>query len=1761
MRQNSNFQLIVNESRADVLKGLSKVFSITVILLLLPGICLGSSATENSNDLQISLHKFENSYNLYDPIPLDISLYSDTETSLIVDIIITDKKQKESIFFYKNEVVIPSGKTILLGDVTDAPVWIPTDAGEYAIEARVSTPSGGSERETASISVVGDKTEMSSIVDTSSSIAPSEENILKQKKVIGKSDIVILTEQSSGTKQQSMTLDSINVVSEPISPSSLNKAIAFNATWSIPAYPVGYPYTDSPIIYGNQNLTINGAVKNVGSGSITNAVVTVTVEDKNSNIVSYILNNAVTDIAELETKSLNDIATENGIELPLQWNPDNAIDMHYVKITVVFDGISDHARTESFTVGNTKLLDFQNVRTNNNTYLQSEIVTLYSGALIENTGNQNISGTLNLDIWKWDNETKTWDTSFRNLNSTPINLNSGDVYYLTEIWPPSGLNISSYGNGTFKVNFAVTDKIGNILDQKVGETVIGEMQLGMPSVKVEKTLDEPVLSPGSQTATVNLRVMPSGDSIRDSGIFTIGEESRVTDLDIVFVADTSGSMSNEWRDLVSVMEDIINSLSEHGNVTHSVYGLSRTYSGYTSYTVNGVIYSIQSLPSIHCESYGEGTEYLAQNYCWRPGSVRVIFPIGDEGPYHGAPNDIYDTRSIDAAIVACNANDVIAYPMYGDYGGSVEAQNIAHMERLAAATGGVVTHWQDTESVLNLVNTSVAGEIKFAGEDVVITENILDTDNVQVDLDSFTVSGGNILNSVNGCTHNNITTVVIDENNIPELDSITTVPPEEILIQYNIELNNLTRGELREITKAGMLNYTDIMDEPQSESIPLSGDSTYVRGNAESDVLVIVDWNRMNELYPANDVNDLSAALDDYAIRKNATIYNLSEYRVYWENNISNTTAYSSEKKKREWARYLDNVITSLVLDRNAEHVMIVGGDNAVPFYSINLDDAPVGIPYESRYRYAPHTDYDISSSTDNNLWSDETYADLNGDFYPDVSLGRIPGTPDIIKINLENTILTYESETALMASMNSTVNLRDKQIATMLKDEWGFNWINTYFEEADDISDLVDSSGFNFTQRLANDNNSIVFMNGHGNDYGSWTESHYITDESNFDGPEIYLNARDVTIKNSTHPFVSSEACHGGIVFPEDDALPEWNFPLSFLSKGAVGYLGATGYAPFGGSDDLGYYFYKIAKEKNEVGKSLLLAKREILNLNNNSRYWIAAFEFQLYGDPTYVIDVPNDPPGEVGYSFITYENSSSINMSLLISEYNVTNVNISNETLQLVHIPGTFDYFDNFKPVVPVITYTFELPPNIDVTDLDYSSNNIVKFENLTLPLYNLGPKSVEGGYISPANYSGELYPNKTVEVIKVEEVSMNKSVTIRIYPLQYNHTNHEGMLYTNFTITTHKVEEPPLPLARLSADMQASEVNLAGGLTDDFYLTVKNNGELDLKDINIDVSIPGGFTVINSAGSFNETARVLNIKRDALDAEVLNDFWTSKYTVKAPNTQEYSDYVFNYTVTCTDEAGNSVSPVSGSTAVNVTPGSDGTGGTNDGGSSGSSGLKATVSNTSEAFENIRTKASRSCNVVIGKVARYEFDEESYSISYVEFKGLTNASQIRTSLEVLKDTSALVDSPAPGNVYQNINIWVGSAAFGDDKIEDAVVGFRVSKSWLEENGIDESGVALYRYNDGWTKLSTVKTSEDDEYVYFEAETPGFSPFAISATTGAPDEEDTLPSPGFEEESPTGDIEGDGADAETGSTPGFGVLPVAGVLLVAALVLRRKEG
>lgn len=70
-------------------------------------------------------------------------------------------------------------------------------------------------------------------------------------------------------------------------------------------------------------------------------------------------------------------------------------------------------------------------------------------------------------------------------------------------------------------------------------------------------------------------------------------------------------------------------------------------------------------------------------------------------------------------------------------------------------------------------------------------------------------------------------------------------------------------------------------------------------------------------------------------------------------------------------------------------------------------------------------------------------------------------------------------------------------------------------------------------------------------------------------------------------------------------------------------------------------------------------------------------------------------------------------------------------------------------------------------------------------------------------------------------------------------------------------------------------------------------------------------------------------------------------------------------------------------------------------------------------------------------------------------------------------------------------------------ENIENASIGFKVEKTWISENIDNKSEICLWRYNQtSWNKLEVQRKGEDDRYYYFEAKTPGFSQFAITACT-----------------------------------------------------------
>ena len=183
-------------------------------------------------------------------------------------------------------------------------------------------------------------------------------------------------------------------------------------------------------------------------------------------------------------------------------------------------------------------------------------------------------------------------------------------------------------------------------------------------------------------------------------------------------------------------------------------------------------------------------------------------------------------------------------------------------------------------------------------------------------------------------------------------------------------------------------------------------------------------------------------------------------------------------------------------------------------------------------------------------------------------------------------------------------------------------------------------------------------------------------------------------------------------------------------------------------------------------------------------------------------------------------------------------------------------------------------------------------------------------------------------------------------------------------------------------------------------------------------------------------------------------------------------------------------------------------------------------------ETNTNIEIKEKQDLYIYKDSLTSYRF-LVSYPILFVNITGNVNAGKITTTVEILKTISPFVKEPPPGTIYKNVNIRVGTNGFAVPKnIKDALIKFRVKKSWLSENNILKDEIYLLIWDgDSWNRLETVVSGTDDSYIYMESRTQSFSNFAISGlrdtkapvppatpVTGTKQLNTNTSAPGFEE-------------------------------------------
>jgi PGF-pre-PGF domain-containing protein len=263
------------------------------------------------------------------------------------------------------------------------------------------------------------------------------------------------------------------------------------------------------------------------------------------------------------------------------------------------------------------------------------------------------------------------------------------------------------------------------------------------------------------------------------------------------------------------------------------------------------------------------------------------------------------------------------------------------------------------------------------------------------------------------------------------------------------------------------------------------------------------------------------------------------------------------------------------------------------------------------------------------------------------------------------------------------------------------------------------------------------------------------------------------------------------------------------------------------------------------------------------------------------------------------------------------------------------------------------------------------------------------------------------------------------------------------------------------------------------------------IDILNPTINITFPanGASTTASSitvTGYVNGTGSTPSVKVNNITATIIND----TYSVSVP----LSIGSNTITATVTDAAGNT--NTSSITVSRTTSGGSSGGSSGGGGGGGGTGEK---SYNIECYENDRQYV-------------YEDILTSFVYSYgcnivdnLDFTGMAKLGKILTKVEMLYNTSTLVELAPPGEIYKNFNIWTGFLGwFSTDHVSDPTLTFTVNKSWVRNNNINPSSISLYFYNaNKWDKINIQKINEDSTKYYFRANLPITGSLGSMAVSG----------------------------------------------------------
>jgi PGF-pre-PGF domain-containing protein len=113
--------------------------------------------------------------------------------------------------------------------------------------------------------------------------------------------------------------------------------------------------------------------------------------------------------------------------------------------------------------------------------------------------------------------------------------------------------------------------------------------------------------------------------------------------------------------------------------------------------------------------------------------------------------------------------------------------------------------------------------------------------------------------------------------------------------------------------------------------------------------------------------------------------------------------------------------------------------------------------------------------------------------------------------------------------------------------------------------------------------------------------------------------------------------------------------------------------------------------------------------------------------------------------------------------------------------------------------------------------------------------------------------------------------------------------------------------------------------------------------------------------------------------------------------------------------------------------------------------------------------------------------FTKDELAVSSVAITAENTLTNIALKINTLTGLPSTVT--ATTNPYKYLQFT--STRIVESDLDKAVIKFKVLKSWIANNDIDEDKISLNRWsNSKWNELPTTRTSEDSSNYIYEAET-----------------------------------------------------------------------